>query len=131
MIDVILGIGGKLIDRLWPDQEKRDAAKLELFKLQQAGELQVIAQQLEINKIEAANPSVFVSGWRPGLGWVLVASFAAQFLIGPLVSGVALLFGKSIQFPQLDMTTFMPVLLGMLGLAGFRTYEKVNGVERK
>jgi hypothetical protein len=131
MIDAVLSIGSKVIDRLWPDQEKRDAAKLELFKLQQAGELQVIAQQLEINKIEAANPSVFVSGWRPAMGWICVGAFGTQFLVAPLGTWAAALLGKQLVFPTLNLTDLMPVLLGMLGLAGLRSYEKTQGVAVK
>ena len=59
-ISAALDIGGKLIDRLWPDPTQAAQAKLELFKLQQSGELAQITGQLEINKVEAANSSVFV-----------------------------------------------------------------------
>jgi len=69
-VTAILDIGSKVIDRIWPDSAQAAAAKLELFKLQQSGELQQIMGQLEINKAEAANASVFVSGWRPFIGWV-------------------------------------------------------------
>jgi holin (3TMs family) len=131
MIDVIAGVVGKVIDRVWPDQEKRDAAKLELFKLQQAGELQTLVSQLEINRAEAANPSVFVSGWRPGMGWVCVSAFAVNYLVAPLGTYAASLLGKQLQFPTMNLTDLMPVLLGMLGLAGYRTFEKVNGVAAK
>ena len=131
MIDGILGLAGKLVDRLWQDPEKRDAAKLELFKMQQAGELQELAAQWDINKIEAASSDRFASRWRPALGWVCVSAFATQFFIGPMGSWIASFFGKQITFPSMDMTTFMPILLGMLGLAGYRTYEKVNGSNGK
>ena len=77
-ISAALDIGGKLIDRLWPDPTQAAAAKLELLKLQQSGELQQITGQLEINKVEAANPSVFVSGWRPFIGWVCGTALAYQ-----------------------------------------------------
>jgi hypothetical protein len=131
MIELVVGTLGKVIDRLWPDQEKRDAAKLELFKLQQSGELQVISQQLEINKIEAANPTLFVAGWRPAMGWTCVSAFAVNFLVGPLGTWVAALFNKNLVFPTLNLTDLMPVLLGMLGLAGLRSYEKTQGVASK
>jgi hypothetical protein len=131
MIDAVLNIGGKLIDRLWQDPDKKAQAQLELFKLQQSGELQVIAAQLEINKIEAASPSTFVAGWRPAMGWVCVLAFATQFLIGPIGTWVAMLFGKLLTFPTLSLNELMPILLGMLGLVGARSFEKVNGVAAK
>lgn len=131
VIDSVLDIGSKVIDRLWPDPAKRDAAKLELFKLQQSGELQVIEQQLKINAAEAASLNPFNSGWRPGLGWICVAAFGMNFVAAPIVNWAVLLAGKQIVFPVLDMTEIMPVLIGMLGLAGIRSYEKVQGVASK
>ena len=68
LVDALLGIGGKLIDKLIPDPAARDAARFELLKLQQSGELAAMLAQTEINKVEAANTSVFVSGWRPAIG---------------------------------------------------------------
>jgi len=124
-ISAALDIGGKLIDRLWPDQTQRDAARLELLKLQQSGELVQISGQLEINKAEAANPNLFVSGWRPGVGWVCVAGLAYQFLAYPIM--VAWLPAIT----SLDMGTLMTLLAGMLGLGGLRTTEKINGVAAK
>jgi hypothetical protein len=68
-VTAILDIGGKVIDRLWPDPVQAAQAKLELIKLQQSGDLAQIAGQLEINKVEAASSNPFTSGWRPFVGW--------------------------------------------------------------
>ena len=130
-IGAVLDIGGKLIDRLWPDPQKKAEAQFELFKLQQSGELQAIAAQLEINKIEAANLSVFVSGWRPAVGWVCVSGFAIQFVVNPLATWGGELLGKAITFPSLELGTLMTLLGGLLGLGGLRTIEKINGVASK
>lgn len=75
-VSLLLEVGNKVIDRVWPDPSQAAQAKLELIKLQQSGELAVITGQMEINKAEAANPSVFVAGWRPFIGWVCGAACA-------------------------------------------------------
>jgi len=124
-ISALLDVGSKVIDRVWPDPAQAASAKLELMKLQQSGELALIAGQMDINKVEAANPSVFVSGWRPGIGWVCGAGFAVQFVIGPLAEWGSALYGHPVKFPQMDTGTMMPLLLGMLGLGGLRTAEKL------
>jgi hypothetical protein len=124
-LSALLDIGGKVIDRVWPDPEKAAAAKLELFKMQQSGELAAMAGQMEINKVEAANPSIFVSGWRPAIGWICGAGFAVQFVIGPLAEWGSALYGHPVKFPAMDTGTMMPLLLGMLGLGGLRTAEKL------
>ena len=83
-VSALLDIGGKVLDRVFPDPAQQAAAKLELMKLQQSGELAQLAGQMDINKIEAASSSIFVSGWRPAIGWVCGAGFAVQFVVGPL-----------------------------------------------
>jgi hypothetical protein len=130
-ISALLDVGSKVIDRVWPDPAQAASAKLELMKLQQSGELAQIAGQMDINKVEAANPSVFVSGWRPGIGWVCGAGFAVQFVVGPLAEWGSALYGHPVKFPQMDTGTMMPLLLGMLGLGGMRTAEKMQGVAAK
>lgn len=130
-ISALLDVGSKVIDRVWPDPAQAASAKLELMKLQQSGELAQIAGQMDINKAEATNPSLFVSGWRPGIGWVCGAGFAVQFVVGPLAEWGSALSGHPVKFPQMDMGTMMPLLLGMLGLGGMRTAEKIQGVAAK
>jgi hypothetical protein len=123
LLDALLGLGGKLIDKLIPDPAARDAAKLELLKLQQSGELAAMVAQTDINKVEAANPSVFVSGWRPAIGWVCALAMAYQYLIRPFLAA----FYPVLTFPGLDDNLWQ-LLAGMLGLGGLRTFEKLNGV---
>lgn len=130
-VSALLEIGSKVIDRVWPDPAQAAQAKLELIKLQQSGELTLIAGQLEINKAEAANPSPFTSGWRPFIGWTCGAGFAVQFVIGPLAEWGSTLAGHPLKFPPMDTATMMPLLFGMLGLGAYRTVEKIQGVARQ
>jgi hypothetical protein len=125
-VTALFEVGSKVLDRILPDPAQQAAAKLELLKLQQNGELAQITGQMEINKVEAASGSVFVSGWRPGIGWVCGAGFAVQFVIGPLAEWGSALAGHPVKFPQMDTGTMMPLLLGMLGLGGLRTAEKLQ-----
>ena len=130
-VTALFEIGGKVLDRVFPDPTQQAAARLELLKLQQSGELTQIAGQMEINKVEAASSSVFVSGWRPAIGWICGAGFAVQFVIGPLAEWGSALYGHPVKFPTMDTGTMMPLLLGMLGLGGMRTAEKMQGVASK
>ena len=124
-VTALFEVGSKVLDRVLPNPAQQAAAKLELLKLQQNGELAQITGQMEINKVEAASSSLFVSGWRPSVGWVCSAGFAVQFVIGPLAEWGAALAGHPVKFPQMDTGTMMPLLLGMLGLGGLRTAEKL------
>jgi len=125
-VTALLDIGGKVIDRLWPDPTQAANAKLELIKLQQSGELQVIAGQLKINEVEAANPSVFVSGWRPAIGWICGLACAWNWIGLPIAKLGMELWGHPIDLAPANITEMLPILTGMLGLGGLRTIEKLN-----
>lgn len=127
-ISAALDIGGKVIDRLWPDPSQAAAAKLELFKLQQSGELAQITGQLQINQTEAASASVFVAGWRPFVGWICGAALAYKFILAPAVAFGLAASGHPVTLPVLDWSEMSTVLLGMLGIGGLRTVEKIKGV---
>lgn len=127
-VSAVLDIGGKIIDRVWPNPEERDKAKLALLQLQQQGELTQITGQLEVNKAEAISQSVFVSGWRPFIGWICGCALAYQFIVGPLVTwGSAITGHANIIAPVLNFGDLLTLLGGMLGLGTLRTYEKVQG----
>jgi hypothetical protein len=129
ILDAIVGLGGKLIDKLIPDPAARDAARLELLKLQQSGELAAMLAQTEINKVEAASPSVFVSGARPYIVWGCGTALLYAALFEPFMRFIAMvIFHYTGSFPVIDTTLTTQVLLGVLGLGGLRTYEKINGV---
>ncbi len=134
MITDLLSIGAKLLDKVIPDPQKAAEAKLKLVELHQNGELAVLNAEKEVaigqigvNTEEAKSDSVFKSGWRPFIGWVCGSAFAFNFLILPLAKLLAALFGAPLDVPPLDLTEILPVLLGMLGLGGFRTYERIRG----
>jgi hypothetical protein len=99
------------------------AANLEAQKA--AAENSLITGQLEINKVEAANPNLFIAGWRPFIGWCCGAIFAWNYLFRPVASAI----WPAAQLPSIDVATMMPVLLGLLGLAAARTVEKTQGTQ--
>lgn len=122
-VTAALDIGGKLIDKLWPDPAQRDAAKLRLLELQQAGEL----AQISVNQEEAKSSSLFVSGWRPSIGWVCSVACAWNWIGLPVAKFAVLFLGyAAIDMSPADLSEMMPILLGMLGLGGLRTIEKLN-----
>ena len=99
----------------------------EAIKGKEIDPAEMIRLQGEINKIEAMNPSWFVSGWRPFIGWVSGLALAYNYVIRPFIEPLYQMKDASIILPVLDMGELMPILLGMLGIAGMRSYEKVKG----
>jgi len=135
MLPNLIPLLGNLMDRLFPDPKTAADAKLEVMKLAQSGELaqlnadlQLATGQIEVNKVEAANGSLFVAGWRPAIGWICGAAFAFKFIGGPAAFVLSQWLGHPITLPVFDFTEMSTILLGMLGLGGLRTVEKVKGV---
>ena len=133
-VTILLGIGSKVIDKIWPDPAQRDAAKLELMKMQQAGDLaqltaetSVMIEQIKVNQAEAQNPSTFVSGWRPAIGWICGAACAWNWIGLPITKVIAVILDHPINLAPADLTEMLPILMGMLGLGGLRTLEKLQG----
>lgn len=87
--------------------------------------------QLKINEIEAAHPSIFVSGWRPFVGWVGGLALAYVAIIEPLARLVATMVGYEGEFPEIDTALTMQVLLGMLGIGGMRSFDKLKKTDTK
>jgi hypothetical protein len=87
--------------------------------------------QTRINEIEAANPNIFVSGWRPAIGWICVLGIFIHFVFTPIGSWAYFLYtAKMAILPALDIEALFALVTAMLGLGGFRTYERVKGVQR-
>lgn len=126
---IIEAVGNIAGDLITTDKE-RLAAALEFTKL----EVGLAAGQIEVNKVEAASPSLFVAGWRPAVGWCGVAAMGYQFLLYPLLVWLwAFLQAHGwvpvtlAAPPMLDTDALWVILSGILGLGGMRTAERIKG----
>lgn len=122
-IGAVADLASTVISRLWPDKTEQERAQL-------AAALTIVQGQLDANRAEAASPSAFTSGWRPGVGWVCVAALACQYIARPLVQWGGIVTGHPLpDLPGIDDNLWQ-LMLGLLGLGGMRSYEKVKGVAR-
>ena len=129
--DVIKSVSD-IVAKAIPDADKRMEVNLELARLGDAAQARLdeqVAGQIDVNKIEASSGSLFVSGWRPAVGWVGAAGFGYSAVLQPLLSWIATVgFKYTGTIPQVDSNLLLTVLMGMLGIGGMRTYEKIKGV---
>jgi hypothetical protein len=103
------------------------ASQMEQLALQ--ADRDIAAGQMKINEIEAATTGLFRGGWRPMVGWICASGLAFQFVLRPLLPWVIGIWYPSLPpMPSLDIGTLMTLLSGMLGLGGFRTFEKIKGI---
>ena len=136
-ISALFEVGKMTIERIWPDPSKRAEQLFKLEELKQAGDLAELQAhvsslqgQLEINKQEASHASIFVAGWRPFVGWCCGFALLYASILEPLMRFTASMAGYTGEFPVIDTSITMQVLLGMLGLVGARSYDKKNGTNR-
>ena len=133
-IDDAIVAGSKLIDdivtRIWPDATEIEKAKLAQATQEIQSQYAIVLGQLDINKIEASSPHWFVAGGRPAAIWVGVISLFYSGVGVSLLSWIAVCFGLPVLPPFTDSTA-NTILMGLLGLGGMRTAEKLKGVETK
>jgi hypothetical protein len=125
-IDDAIGAGLKIIDKFIPDPQ----AKIEAEKALRSDLLEADKGQMEVNKVEAGHRSIFVAGWRPFIGWTCGSAFAMHFVILPLLQLAAIYADFTPPIIDFDMESLLTVMLGMLGLGGMRSYEKIKGVSK-
>lgn len=126
----VLELGQSLLSRFFPDEKERAKAEADFLRMTFDGDLKQTLAQLEINAREAAHPNIFVSGWRPGVGWIGVVGFAYATLGHPILTWMSTARGWPPP-PDLDTEVLTTVLYGLLGIGGLRTLEKVKGVATK
>jgi len=111
-----------VINKIWPDKSATEAAQL-------AAAVAIVQGQLDTNKAEATSPSAFTSGWRPGIGWVCALALFFQYVGRPLLAWGGIVTGHPLPpLPGIDDNLWQ-LMLGMLGLGGLRTVEKIKGAE--
>lgn len=119
-----LPLVGKILDKVIPDKNARASAQEALEAADQRGELDLLLGQIEVNKVEAAHKSLFVAGWRPFIGWVCGIGLLYNVILSPFLD-------IWFDMPKIDPSMLYPVLMGMLGLGGMRSFEKAKGVSRE
>ena len=120
-----------LLDKFIEDKDQRALLAHEIATLAEKQAQEQIVGQIKTNQIEAAHQSMFVAGWRPAVGWVCALAMLLNFILIPFINLGMEFAGQDIRLDLIEMDTMMPVLLGMLGLGGMRSYEKARKVARE
>jgi len=132
MLGQLIGPVTGILDKFIEDKDAKNKMAHEIATMAERHAQEVAKGQMEVNKAEAESGSVFKGGWRPFIGWTCGAAFAYHFIIQPFLIFAITVFGLDLPaLPDFDMSALMPVLLGMLGLGGMRSFEKSKGVAAK
>jgi hypothetical protein len=130
LIDRLIGPVSAILDKVVADKDLKEQLSHDIATMAERHSHDVIKAQIEVNKEEAKHKSLFVSGWRPAVGWTCTLALLSNFILIPMTNFILVLANSDIAIPLIDVSTMMPVLMGMLGLGTMRTVEKINKVER-
>jgi hypothetical protein len=123
VLEALIGPVSGLLDKFIEDKDQANALAHEIATMSQKAAQESVLAQLEVNKVEAAHKSLFVSGWRPAVGWCCCMALLYNTLLSPIL-------GIWFVVPEVDASLLTPVLMGMLGLGAMRTVEKTKSVAR-
>ncbi len=117
-----------LVNKFVPDRDAQIKLQAEIETKLIEYQHQQLNNQAEINKVEAASPSFFVAGWRPACGWCGALGLLWQFFLAPIITWAATLSGSKVTLPVIPSEELFQLVLALLGLAGWRTLDKIKNV---
>ena len=131
LIPQLLPILGTVVDKVVPDKVQKEVAIKELEKALVDNANSINLGQIDINKTEAAHRNVWVSGWRPAIGWSCSLGIGWLFIGHPIATWIAMLTGYSdMVMPTIPTDILLELTFAMLGMAGLRTFEKLKGIAK-
>ena len=123
-LTALIGPATKLIGKFVRDKDKAAQLSHEISTMAEKHAQELALAQIKLNTVEAKG-NWFQSSWRPLCGWICALSLGINFMVAPICAG----FGITV--PQADMSIMMPLLLGMLGIGGLRSLDKIKKVDTK
>ena len=124
MISSLLPVASKLLGKFIEDKDTKNKLAHEIATMAEKHAQALAIEQIKIN-IEEAKGNWFQSSWRPLIGWICGLSLAINYMISPICAGFGIII------PQADMSVMMPLLFGMLGISGMRSYDKMKKTDTK
>ena len=124
MIQALIAPVAGLLDKFIEDKDTKNKIAFEISTMADKHAQELALAQIGVNR-EEAKGNWFQSSWRPATGWVCVLGLLTNFLLSPILAGFGVLI------PQADASVMMPLLLGLLGLAGARSFDKIKKVDSK
>ena len=136
MLGVIQGLLGgqggalKTISKVVDDLHTSDEERLDKKILMQRIKQKLAEKQINVNAKEAGHRSIFVSGWRPFIGWCGGFALAFEFILSPAIEWYSKFAGLSLTAPEIQTGPLLAIVTSMLGVASLRSFEKAKGLTK-
>ena len=124
MIASLLPVASKLLGKFIEDKDTKNKLAHDIATMAEKHAQALAMEQIKVNQ-EEAKGNWFQSSWRPLIGWICGLSLMINYMVSPILAGFGIII------PQADMSVMMPLLFGMLGIAGMRSYDKTKKVDTK
>ena len=124
MIASLLPVASKLLGKFIEDKDTKNKLAHEIATMAEKHAQEISLQEIKVNQ-EEAKGNWFQSSWRPLIGWVCGLSLMINYMISPICAGFGIII------PQADMSVMMPLMFGMLGISGMRSYDKMKKTDTK
>ena len=115
-----------VIDSIHTSEEEKLDKKILMQRIQQ----KLAEKQLDVNAKEAGHRSVFVSGWRPAIGWMGALALGFEFILSPGIEWYSKFAGLNLTAPEIQTGPLLAIVTSMLGVAGLRSFEKSKGLTK-
>ena len=125
ILQTLVGPVAGILDKFIEDKDQKAKLAHEIATMAEKHAHEAAMAQVDVNKSEAQHRSIFVAGWRPFVGWTCGVALCYHFVLQPFLLFVVYSFGYQVDLPVFDMSTLTTILLGLLGLGGMRSFEKV------
>ena len=125
-----------LIDKAVPDKTLREKLKAEMNTLQMTLQNQVQLAQIDVNKEAMKHKSLFVAGARPFILWTCGVAICYHYILYDQIvwawtsaQAMGYIPTHMEHPPRMDLTQLWPLVFGLLGIGGMRSWEKSKGIE--
>jgi len=133
VLDSLLNIGGKLIDKLIPDPEAKAKAQIELARLAQEGELTKLANETKLYETEQNNLTARLNSDMTSDSWLsknIRPMTLIAILIGYFVFAIMSAFNMNTNSAYVELLGQWGMLI-MSFYFGGRTLEKIIDLRKK
>ena len=128
MLQALIGPVASLLDKFIEDKDQKAKLPHDIATMAENHAQEIALAQIKVNEAEASSSSLFKGGWRPACGWICVISLGYRYILQPILVFILLAAGVDLpDIPTLDTNSLLPILLGMLGLAGARSFDRYTG----
>ena len=124
MINLLIPAVASLLDKFIEDKDERAKLAHEIATLAERQAHDNALAQIKVNEVQAAHKSLFVAGGRPAIMWICALGLFYNVIVHPILD-------IWLDMPVVNTDILMPVMMGLLGLGGMRTIEKIKNVARE